>query len=164
MIAAMSMQWTVARAVGLGLIKDHLPFVRTAKGGVARKPDAFPAFNEMLLGILLVTGAIVIFTTNYEKVREINLFGFVLLVQSVPFLAAAALAAFEHTRFNSFAFWSGLETRLRTRGAAIQLGTQPELVRAELPVVEATMPAEERIEVTAPVAAAPIAAQQMLVQ
>jgi hypothetical protein len=134
------------------------------EGGVACKPDAFPAFNEMLLGILLVTGAIVIFATNYEKVREINLFGFVLLVQSVPFLAAAALAAFEHTRFNSFTFWSGLEARLRSRGAAIQLGTPPELVRAELPVVEAAMPAEERIEVPTPVAAAPIAAQQMLVQ
>ena len=35
--AAMSVQWTVARAVGFGLIKDHLPFVRTAKGGLRRK-------------------------------------------------------------------------------------------------------------------------------
>ena len=31
--AAMSVQWTVARAVGFGLVKDTLPFVRTAKGG-----------------------------------------------------------------------------------------------------------------------------------
>jgi cellulose synthase/poly-beta-1,6-N-acetylglucosamine synthase-like glycosyltransferase/exo-beta-1,3-glucanase (GH17 family) len=112
MIAAMAMQWTVARAVGFGLIKDHLPFVRTAKGGVARKAQAFPAFNEALLGGLLVLGAIVVFATNYERVREINLFACVLLVQSVPFLAAAALAAFEDTRFNSFAYWYGLEARL----------------------------------------------------
>ena len=114
MFAAMSMQWTVARAVGFGLIKDHLPFVRTAKGGIGRKPQSFPAFNEALLGGLLVVGAIVVFATNYERVREINLFAFVLLVQSLPFLAAAALAAFEHTRFNSFAFWYDLETQLST--------------------------------------------------
>src|SRR6185369_12177312 len=31
--AAMALQWTVARAIGDGLIKDHLPFARTAKGG-----------------------------------------------------------------------------------------------------------------------------------
>ena len=30
--AAMSVQWTVARAVGFGVIKDHLPFVRTVQG------------------------------------------------------------------------------------------------------------------------------------
>jgi hypothetical protein len=35
-------------------------------------------------------------------------------VQSLPFLAAAALAAFEHTRFNSFAFWYDLESQLST--------------------------------------------------
>ena len=46
MFAAMSMQWTVARAVGFGLIKDHLPFVRTAKGGVARKAQSFPGFQR----------------------------------------------------------------------------------------------------------------------
>ena len=39
--AAMSVQWTVARAVGFGLIKDHLPFVRTAKGGL-RRSTRFP--------------------------------------------------------------------------------------------------------------------------
>ena len=39
--AAMSVQWTVARAVGFGLIKDHLPFVRTAKGG-AQPQRRFP--------------------------------------------------------------------------------------------------------------------------
>ena len=31
-VAAMSVQWTVARAVGLGLWKDSLPFRRTANG------------------------------------------------------------------------------------------------------------------------------------
>ncbi len=33
---AMSVQWTVARAVGSGLWKEGLPFMRTAKGGTTR--------------------------------------------------------------------------------------------------------------------------------
>src|SRR4029078_2355920 len=37
--AAMSVQWTVARAVGFGLVKDHLPFVRTSKGGMRLATD-----------------------------------------------------------------------------------------------------------------------------
>jgi exo-beta-1,3-glucanase (GH17 family)/cellulose synthase/poly-beta-1,6-N-acetylglucosamine synthase-like glycosyltransferase len=115
MIAAMSMQWTVARAVGFGLIKDHLPFVRTAKGGAARKRVAFPAFNEAILAGLLVLGAAIVFATNYQNVREVSLFGWVLLVQSIPFIAAVALAALEESRFNSFVFWRQLETRLAWR-------------------------------------------------
>jgi hypothetical protein len=113
MLAAMSMQWTVARAVGYGLVKDHLPFVRTAKGGHARKKRVtFPAFYEALIGSLLIAGAGVVFVTNHEGVREINLFGGVLIVQSLPFLAAAGLALFEETRLNDFAFWRAAETRL----------------------------------------------------
>jgi cellulose synthase/poly-beta-1,6-N-acetylglucosamine synthase-like glycosyltransferase len=112
MLAAMSMQWTVARAVGFGLIREHLPFVRTAKGGGARKPKlTFPAFYESVLGVLLVVGAIVVLWTNEQHVREINLFGYVLLVQSLPFIAAAALALFEDTPANDFAFWRNLEAR-----------------------------------------------------
>ena len=41
MFAAMSVQWTVARAVGDGVIKERLPFVRTAKGGGARQGEEF---------------------------------------------------------------------------------------------------------------------------
>jgi cellulose synthase/poly-beta-1,6-N-acetylglucosamine synthase-like glycosyltransferase/exo-beta-1,3-glucanase (GH17 family) len=112
MLAAMSMQWTVARAVGFGLIRDHLPFVRTAKGGGGRKHKlTFPAFHEAVLGVLLVVGAIVVLWTNEQHVREINLFGYVLLVQSLPFIAAAALALFEDTPANNFAFWRNLEAR-----------------------------------------------------
>jgi len=112
MVAAMAMQWTVARAVANGVIKDHLTFVRTAKGGTARRRVAFPAFEEAVLGGLLMLGAFVVFTTNWERVREINLFGSVLLVQSLPFLAAAALAAFENSRLNDFAVLQSLEARL----------------------------------------------------
>jgi cellulose synthase/poly-beta-1,6-N-acetylglucosamine synthase-like glycosyltransferase/exo-beta-1,3-glucanase (GH17 family) len=112
MVAAMSMQWTVARAVANGIIKDHLTFVRTAKGGAARKRRAFPAFEESVLGGLLVLGGLIVFATNWERVREINLFGYVLLVQSLPFLAAAALAAFENCRLNDFAVLHSLRARL----------------------------------------------------
>jgi cellulose synthase/poly-beta-1,6-N-acetylglucosamine synthase-like glycosyltransferase/exo-beta-1,3-glucanase (GH17 family) len=111
MVAAMAMQWTVARAVANGIIKDHLTFVRTAKGGAARKRVAFPAFEEAILGGLLMLGAFIVFATNWERVREINLFGCVLVVQSLPFLAAAALAAFENCRLNDFALLQSLEAR-----------------------------------------------------
>ena len=114
MIAAMSMQWTVARAVALGLVTEHLPFVRTAKGGSARKARVtFPAFYEAVMGALLLIGAAIVLVTNKEQVREINLFAYVLVVQSLPFVAAALLAAFEETRANDFAFWREAEARLR---------------------------------------------------
>ena len=113
MLAAMALQWTVARAVAMGILKDHLAFVRTAKGArVVRKRRAFPAFNEAILGGLLLTSAFVVFAKNEFGVREINLFGCVLMVQSIPFLAAMALAAFETSGINDFVVWRNLETRL----------------------------------------------------
>jgi cellulose synthase/poly-beta-1,6-N-acetylglucosamine synthase-like glycosyltransferase/exo-beta-1,3-glucanase (GH17 family) len=112
MVAAMSMQWTVARAVANGLLKEHLTFVRTAKGGAARKKRAFPAFEEAVLGGLLVVGALIVFLRNGDAVREINLFGWVLVVQSLPFLAAAALATFESTRLSDYAWLRSVKARL----------------------------------------------------
>jgi cellulose synthase/poly-beta-1,6-N-acetylglucosamine synthase-like glycosyltransferase/exo-beta-1,3-glucanase (GH17 family) len=112
MVAAMAMQWTVARAVANGVLKEHLTFVRTAKGGLARKKRAFPAFEEAVLGGLLILGAFIVFGTNHERVREINLFGCVLVVQSLPFLAAAGLAAFENSPLNDYAFLHSLKVRL----------------------------------------------------
>jgi hypothetical protein len=44
--------------------------------------------------------------------REINIFAVVLVVQSLPFVAAVALALIEDSRFNSFAFWRGLEAKV----------------------------------------------------
>src|SRR6266403_1675508 len=113
MLAAMSMQWTVARAVAFGLVTEHLPFVRTAKGGSARKKRVrFPAFYEAIMGALLLLGAATVIVTNAEQVREIHLFACVLIVQSLPFLAATILAVLEETRFNDFAFWKDAEARL----------------------------------------------------
>ncbi len=129
-IAAMSLQWTVARAVGDGLIKDHLPFARTAKGGRGIKPIEFQAFWEAVIGVLLLAGAAVLVFTNIKQVREVYIFAFVLLLQSLPFLSASAMAAVEGTRFNEFAYWKGLGLRgvlrLPRRAAAIaQAATTP---------------------------------------
>jgi hypothetical protein len=95
--------------------------VRTAKGGNGRRRAQFPALYEAIIGCLLVLGAALVFSVNDTSVREINLFAGVLVIQSLPFLAAAALAAFEGSRINDFAFWRGLETRLipRLRPASI---------------------------------------------
>jgi exo-beta-1,3-glucanase (GH17 family)/cellulose synthase/poly-beta-1,6-N-acetylglucosamine synthase-like glycosyltransferase len=109
--AAMSVQWTVARAVSSGLIKDHLPFVRTAKGGLRRSSD-FHAFWEAVLAVLLLAGAVVLVATNIKEIREINIFAAVLVVQSLPFVAAVGLAVIERTRLNDFAHWQALESRL----------------------------------------------------
>ena len=111
--AAMSMQWTVAHAVGFGVLKERLPFLRTAKGGVARKGGNFAAFWEAVIGGLLLLGALTLVVTNYKQVHEINIFAAVLVVQSLPFIAAVAITLIEGTRFNSLAYWQALEARTR---------------------------------------------------
>lgn len=111
-IAAMSVQWTIASAVGQGLIRDHLPFNRTAKGGQPDRLADFHAFWETVMAALLLLGAAVLVVTNIKDIREINLFAAVLVVQSLPFIAAAVLAALERSPFNEFAYWRGLEARL----------------------------------------------------
>jgi exo-beta-1,3-glucanase (GH17 family)/cellulose synthase/poly-beta-1,6-N-acetylglucosamine synthase-like glycosyltransferase len=132
--AAMSMQWTVAHAVGAGVLKERLPFLRTAKGGATRKGD-FPAFWEAVMAGLLLVGALTLVVTNYKQVHEINIFAVVLVVQSLPFLAAVAIAVVEGTRFNSFAFWHGIEAR------ALEL-----LPRSKSIAEPPKLPAENRVE------------------
>jgi hypothetical protein len=108
--AAMAVQWTVARAVGFGLVKDHLPFVRTAKGGASRGQE-FPAFWEAILAALLLISSVLLIATNRNEVREITIFAAVLVLQSLPFLAATAIAALDGSRFNEIAYWKGIEAR-----------------------------------------------------
>jgi hypothetical protein len=85
--------------------------VRTAKGGMARRAREFQAFWEAIIGGLLIAGAIALVATNFEHVREIYLFAGVLVLQSLPFLAAAAIASLEGSRLNDFAFWRAVEAR-----------------------------------------------------
>jgi exo-beta-1,3-glucanase (GH17 family)/cellulose synthase/poly-beta-1,6-N-acetylglucosamine synthase-like glycosyltransferase len=133
-VAAMAVQWTVARAVACGIWKESLPFMRTAKGGTTKKGPDFPAFWEAVLAALLLIGAVVVVMTNYKQIREVNIFALVLVVQSLPFLAAVAIAALEGTRLNSFAFWESLEAKLA--------GTLPRPA-AEAPV---QLKAEKQVE------------------
>ena len=112
MFAAMSVQWTVSRAVANGLITEHLPFNRTSKGGLSRMSVEFQAFWEAVIGVLLWVGAAVLVMTNTKEVREINVFAGVLILQSLPFLSAVAIALLENSRINAFEFWRN--ARIRT--------------------------------------------------
>ncbi|MDQ8728879.1 glycosyltransferase [Bradyrhizobium sp. LHD-71] len=120
MFAAMSVQWTVSRAVANGLITEHLPFARTSKGGLSRMSVEFQAFWEAVIGVLLWVGAAVLVITNFKEVREINIFAGVLILQSLPFLSAVGIALLENSRANSFEFWRN--ARIRT---AELIGTRP---------------------------------------
>jgi exo-beta-1,3-glucanase (GH17 family)/cellulose synthase/poly-beta-1,6-N-acetylglucosamine synthase-like glycosyltransferase len=111
-IAAMAVQWTVARAVACGMWKEGLPFMRTAKGGATRKGPDFPAFWEAVLAMLLIAGAATVVLTNYKQIDELNIFAAVLAVQSLPFLAAVAMGVLEGSRFNEFAYWRGIEAKI----------------------------------------------------
>ena len=65
-----------------------------------------------MIGALLLGSAVLLYWTNWERVQEIYLFAAVLLIQSLPFLAAAGIATLEASRLNDFAFWIGLRNRL----------------------------------------------------
>jgi cellulose synthase/poly-beta-1,6-N-acetylglucosamine synthase-like glycosyltransferase/exo-beta-1,3-glucanase (GH17 family) len=96
MVMLMSVQWTVASAA----FKAALParrthFHRTRKGNGALVHTGFAAMPEAVLGALLVAGAIVICATNIYRFVEIDLFAAILLIQSLPFLSAVALAGLE---------------------------------------------------------------------
>lgn len=112
MIAAMSVQWTVSRAVANGLITEHLPFARTSKGGLSSMSIEFQAFWEAVIGVLLLVGAaVLIASNNYKQVREIYVFAAVLVLESLPFLSAVAIAILENSRINDFAFWRTTSVR-----------------------------------------------------
>src|SRR3954449_4170417 len=121
MVAAMSVQWTVSRAVAQGLITEHLPFARTSKGGLSRMSIEFQAFWEAVIGVLLLVGATVLVVTNGAKqVREIYIFAAVLVLESLPFLSAVAITILENSRINQFAFWRNSAVR-----AAELIGLRP---------------------------------------
>jgi hypothetical protein len=96
----------VSRAVAQGLITEHIAVARTSKGGLSRMSIEFQAFWEAVIGVLLLIGAAVLIVTNgFKQVREIYIFAGVLILQSLPFLAAVAIALLENSRTNSFAWW-----------------------------------------------------------
>jgi cytochrome bd-type quinol oxidase subunit 2 len=105
-------QWTVSRAVANGLITEHLAFARTSKGGFSLMSVEFQAFWEAVIGVLLLVGAVVLVVTNNDKqVREIYVFAAVLVLESLPFLSAVAIALLENSKLNAFSFWSSTGVR-----------------------------------------------------
>ena len=54
--------------------------------------------------------------TNIKEVREINIFAVVLVIQSLPFIAAVALALLEALALNDFAHWRALEASVERTG------------------------------------------------
>ena len=130
MIAAMSVQWTVSRAVANGLITEHLPFARTSKGGLSSMSIEFQAFWEAVIGVLLLAGAALLVVSNsFKQVNEIYVFAGVLVLQSLPFLSAVAIALLENSRTNDFAFW-----RNSTIRTAELIGLRPVVAVPPLPL------------------------------
>ena len=107
----------------------------------ASRGGDFPAFWEAVLSALLIASAIFLYATNWERVREIDLFALVLVVQSLPFLASVALAALDGSRVNDFAFWRGLEARLLARLPGRAAASATINVIADAPA-----PADKRVE------------------
>jgi exo-beta-1,3-glucanase (GH17 family)/cellulose synthase/poly-beta-1,6-N-acetylglucosamine synthase-like glycosyltransferase len=107
-LSAMALQFTVGRAVADGVMRDELPFVRTAKGAGARWSLRFPAIWEAVLGGALLLGSLILHLTNEQQVHEISIFSAVLLVQSLPFLAAVGIALIERSPLNAAATWRRL--------------------------------------------------------
>ncbi len=141
--AAMSVQWTVARAVSFGIWTESMPFTRTAKGGATRKGADFPAFWEGVMAALLLLGAATVVMRNDQQIREIDIFALVLVVQSLPFIAAVVLALIEGSRFNDFAYWRSVEAKaVETLPGAAPV--------AETPTQLPAMPADNRVELPLP--------------
>src|SRR5712672_3359100 len=141
MVAAMSVQWTVSRAVAQGLITEHLPFARTSKGGLSRMSIEFQAFWEAVIGVLLLVGAAVLIATNsYKEVREIYIFAGVLVLESLPFLSAVAIAILENSRINSFSFWRNTGVR-----SAELIGLRPVAMPTVVGGINASQPVASEI-------------------
>ena len=111
------------RVEGEPALHAHRQGRRDPKG-----PD-FPAFWEAVLAALLLIGAVIVVATNYKQIHEINIFALVLVVQSLPFLAAVAIAALEGSRFNEFAYWRSIEAKCRRCPAPPRSPRRPALLR-----------------------------------
>jgi hypothetical protein len=60
---------------------------------------------------LLVGAAVLVVSNSFKEVREIYIYAGVLVLQSLPFLAAVAIAILENSRINSFQFWHNTGVR-----------------------------------------------------
>jgi len=122
--AAMSVQFTVAKAVYDGFRYRDLAFARTAKGSswLSDAARAFPALPEAIIGGGLLLSAIGLRMTNWHAVVEVDLFALALAVQALPFLAAAMIGWLEGSTLNHVATWQALPARA---AAMLRLGARP---------------------------------------
>jgi len=54
---------------------------------------------------------VLVVTNGTKQIREIYIFAAVLVLESLPFLSAVAIAILESSRINSFAFWRNTGVR-----------------------------------------------------
>jgi cellulose synthase/poly-beta-1,6-N-acetylglucosamine synthase-like glycosyltransferase/exo-beta-1,3-glucanase (GH17 family) len=98
-LAAMSLQYTVSKAVVEGMITEGLAFKRTEKGGLVKKKKSDrPAQTETIMGILLLSGSIWLWRANQFDVYEQNLFALTVLIQSIPFLCTTTMSLIEEVQ------------------------------------------------------------------
>ncbi|MFM8330902.1 MAG: glycosyltransferase family 2 protein [Candidatus Methylumidiphilus sp.] len=98
-LAAMSLQYTVSKAVVEGMIRDGLAFKRTEKGGLVKKKKADrPAQTETVMGLLLVSGAVWLAAANQFDVYEQTLFAMTVFIQGVPFLCTTFMSLIEEAQ------------------------------------------------------------------
>jgi len=64
-----------------------------------------------VIGVLLWVGAGVLVVTNTKQITELYIFAAVLVLESLPFLSAVAIAILESSRANSFEFWRSTGVR-----------------------------------------------------
>jgi hypothetical protein len=89
----------------------------------------FQAFWEAVIGVLLLIGAVVLIASNrYKEVHEIYIFAGVLVLESLPFLSAVAIAILENSRVNQFSFWR----HARIRSAEL-IGLRPAPMPTNVP-------------------------------
>jgi hypothetical protein len=77
-----------------------------------------------VLGTLLLIGSLGLYLTNEQQVTEIYIFSAVMLVQSLPFVAAVVVTLFERSSLNDFATWRKLAALSRYR-PRLPRGPQP---------------------------------------
>ena len=96
MVVFMSVQWTVASAAFKAVFPARETFFhRTRKGGSGIALARFAALPEAALGALLVAGGVTVALTNTYRLLGTDLFGAILIIQSLPFLSAVAVAGLE---------------------------------------------------------------------
>jgi hypothetical protein len=54
---------------------------------------------------------VLIASNSYKQIHEIYVFAAVLVLESLPFLSAVAIAILESSRINSFSFWRSTGVR-----------------------------------------------------